>query len=337
MTNEINSKINDHRRSKWRDHLDKCQQGSKNLWKTIKSIKQPTKDIGNMNIKFQDKSYSNNDKIVNAFNRQFTPAPAEKPSKEIRSTLRKLRQRKTEEIYDITEAKTIKAIKASKSSKAIGPDGISPLEMKKLGPNAIKFLTHTYRQTVNQATIPKLWKTGRIIPLLKPKKVADASKSYRPISLLSPAAKILEKIILPDLSAAIPLKDHQHGFRQARSTVSALQETTSFIERGLNHKKPAQRSVLVAIDLSKAFDTVCLEQLLKDILHLNLCHPLKKFLAAYLRGRHQYTEFRGCKSKLRVVKQGVPQGGVLFTTAVQPLPGKYARTTSWHSSHILCR
>ena len=244
-------------------------------------------------------------------NRQFTPAPESKPSKEFRNTLRKLRQKNPEETYEITEEQTAKAIKASKASKAIGPDGISPLELKKLGPNAIKFLTHTICQTVNKATIPKTWKTGRIIPLLKPKKPADSSKAYRPISLLSPAAKILEKIILPDLSAAVTLKDHQHGFRCARSTVSALQETTSFIERGLNSKKPAQRTVLVAIDLSKAFDTVCLEQLLKDILHLDLCQTLKKFLAAYLRGRHQYVEFRGCKSKHRVVRQGVPQGGVL--------------------------
>ena len=311
MSENINQKINEHRKNKWNQHLEKCKRGSTNLWKTIKSINQPIKDTGNMNIKFQDKTISNNGKIANMLNKQFTPTPSYKPTKEFRSTLRKIRVKKNEEPYNITEEQTKKAIKASKSSKAIGPDGISPIEMKKLGPNAIRFLTHTYRQTINKATVPKLWKTGRIVPLLKPKKVEDNSKSYRPISLLSPAAKILEKIILPDLSAAIPLKDHQHGFRQARSTVSALQETTNYIERGLNNKKPPLRTVLVAIDLSKAFDTVSLEILLKDILQLNLCQPLKKFLAAYLRGRHQYTEFRGCKSKTRVVKQGVPQGGVL--------------------------
>ena len=312
MSEDIEKKINDHRKTKWNKHLEKCHRGSKNLWSTIKSINQPIKDTGNLNIKFQDRTISDNGKIANMLNKQFTPAPSSKPTKEFRSTLRKLHAKNNQdETYIITEQQTVKAIKASKSSKAIGPDGISPLELKKLGPNAIKFLTHTYNQTINKATVPKLWKTGRIVPLLKPKKAADASKSYRPISLLSPAAKILEKIILPDLSAAIPLRDHQHGFRQHRSTVTALQETTDHIERGLNNKKPAQRTVLVAIDLSKAFDTVSLEILLKDILELNLCHPLKKFLTAYLRGRYQYTEFRGCKSKLRLVKQGVPQGGVL--------------------------
>ena len=37
----------------------------------------------------------------------------------------------------------------------------------------------------------------------------------------------------------------------------------------------------------------------------------KKFLASYLNGRQVYTEFRGCRSKFRIVTQGVPQGGVL--------------------------
>ena len=311
LNEEIQAKINEHRRSKWHDHLDKCQRGSSNLWKTIKGISQPTTENNNINIKFQNKSVSSNIKIANNLNRQFTPAPSSKPSKEFRSTLRKLKNTRSTEDYKITEKQTSDAIKSSKNSKAIGPDGISPVMMKHLGTNAIKFLTKVYNRTINTATIPILWKTGKIIPLLKPKKPADAGKSYRPISLLSPPAKVLEKIILPDLECAVPLKEHQHGFRKSRSTVTALQEVTDHISRGLNSKRPANRTVLVAIDLSRAFDTVCHEQLLNDILNLNITHSLKKFLSSYLRGRHQYTVFRGCKSKVRIVRQGVPQGGVL--------------------------
>ena len=67
----------------------------------------------------------------------------------------------------------------------------------------------------------------------------------------------------------------------------------------------------VAIDLSKAFDTVDLSQLLQDISELEINSYIKRFLKAYLRGRHTYVEFRGEKSKFRKIKQGVPQGGVL--------------------------
>lgn len=311
LNTDINKKIQEHRKNKWTEQLKKCERGSKNLWKTIKGITQPTKEPENIGIQFQDKLYEKNEKIANMLNRQFTPSTSHKTTKEARITMRKLKAAKSDEVYNITPEQTADAIKQSKSSKALGPDGISPIMLKHIGPKAIEYLTTVFNNTVNKASIPTMWKTGRIVPLLKPGKPPESGKSYRPISLLSPAAKILEKIILPDLNHAIPLKDHQHGFRQTRSTVTALQETVNIINRGFNDVKGPQRTVLVAIDLSKAFDTVSHEQLLKDILNLELCNPLKKFLAAYLRGRQQYTEFRGCRSKSRVVRQGVPQGGIL--------------------------
>ena len=64
----------------------------------------------------------------------------------------------------------------------------------------------------------------------------------------------------------------------------------------------------VAIDLSRAFDTVSHELLLKDILeHGNI----KRFLNSYLSGRQTFVEYMGKRSKSRKMTQGVPQGGVL--------------------------
>ena len=144
----------------------------------------------------------------------------------------------------------------------MGPDDLSPIMLKHLGSKGIEFLTGVYNCTVNTAVIPALWKTGKIIPLLKPNKPIDEAKSYRPISLLSPAAKILEKLILPDLTAAVNLQDHQHGFQPEHSTVTALSEDHHHIASGLNMKKPCNRTILVALDLSRAFDTVDHELLL---------------------------------------------------------------------------
>ena len=183
--------------------------------------------------------------------------------------------------------------------------------LKHLGSNGMDFLAKLFNTTINTAIIPSIWKTGKIIPLLKPGKPIDEGKSYRPISLLCPAAKILEKLILPEVSAAVDLQDHQHGFRKHHSTATALQEVQHHIASNLNRKKPSHRTVLVALDLSRAFDTVDHELLLKDILHLELSDTLIKFLCSYLRGRQQYTVFRNCRSKYRTVRQGVPQGGVL--------------------------
>lgn len=152
---------------------------------------------------------------------------------------------------------------------------------------------------------------GRIIPLLKPGKPADVSKSYRPIALLSPVAKLVEKILLPEVQEHLPLADHQHGFRSGRSTITALNTVVHAITTGLNKPKPCDRTIMVALDLTAAFDTVNIATLLEDVRTTNISARTKRWLRAYLRGRSTFTEYQGRRSKLRKVRQGVPQGGVL--------------------------
>ncbi|KAL1447470.1 hypothetical protein WDU94_012425 [Cyamophila willieti] len=172
--------------------------------------------------------------------------------------------------------------------------------------------------------LPDIWKVSKVIPLLKPGKSADFSKSYRPISLLSPVIKIFEALILGILKEHLELADHQHGFRKNRSTTTALHHITDYIQRGLNERRPNKRTILVALDLSRAFDTVCHSILLKDILESNLPNDVKRWLSIYLRGRQTFVEFKGEKSTFRKVKQGVPQGGIispiLFNFYISKLP-----------------
>ena len=315
LNNNINKLIADHKLNKWRDHIDNCQPNSKNLWNTIKDIQGQPQQPNNQGIKFNDKIYNNPKKLANKFNSQYTPPSDKKPKKESRKVLRKLKKikkiKQTDNRVNITETQTKEAIKKTKNSKALGPDEISPLMLKHLGPNGIRFLTHIYNECVNTATIPALWKTGRIIPLLKPGKPTDVGSSYRPISLLSPLAKVLESILLPEITESIHLARHQHGFRKGHSTTTALHNINNFITEGLNKDKPVQRTVAVAIDLSRAFDTVDHDILLDDIDELQLNGYIKRFLCAYIRGRQTYVEFRGSRSKCRKMLQGVPQGGVL--------------------------
>ena len=123
--------------------------------------------------------------------------------------------------------------------------------------------------------IPAIWKTSTIIPLLKPGKPAEDSTSYRPVSLLCPAIKILERLMLPYLNEHLTIPDFQHGFRAQHSTVSALHDFTESIAKGFNKKKPADRTLLVQIDLSKAFDMVSHKKLLVDLYNLDLPDGIK--------------------------------------------------------------
>lgn len=109
--------------------------------------------------------------------------------------------------------------------------------LKQLGNFGILYLTHLYNIILRQSIVPPFWKVGRIIPLLKPNKPADEGKSYRPISLLSPADKTLQKLVLKPLQEAVNLAPHQHGFCKGRSTLTALQEISDHITTGLNKPK----------------------------------------------------------------------------------------------------
>ena len=94
--------------------------------------------------------------------------------------------------------------------------------------------------------------------------------SYRPVSLLCPAVKILEACILPILQSHLTPEPHQHGFRPLHSTTTALLEISSAVADGFNQKKPADRTVLVTLDLSKAFDMVCHRTLLEKLSRTSL-------------------------------------------------------------------
>ena len=311
LNKEINQKINEHRKSKWQEHLANCPSGSKKLWSTIKSLNNGPRQPDNQGITFDGKTFMDAKKIANKFNHQYTPPVSKKPLKQLRKTLRSMKKKSKHQPINFTPAQTLAAIKKAKNSKALGPDNLSPIMLKNLGPHAINFLTEIFNKCMQSSIIPSIWKTAKIIPLLKPGKASDLGPSYRPVSLLSPAIKILEALLLPLVNDAIELADHQHGFRKGRSTTTALQAILDHINTGLNQKKPVQRTVSVAIDLSRAFDTVDHQILLDDINQLDLNDYIKRFLCAYLRGRQTYVLFRNSKSKFRKMKQGVPQGGVL--------------------------
>lgn len=106
---------------------------------------------------------------------------------------------------------------------------------------------------------------GKIIPIPKPNKPMDQAKSYGPISLLSPVAKLVEKLIHPILVKHLKPKDHQHGFLTGYSNITALHTVTNHIQQGLNRKRSNHRSVLVALDLTSAFDTVNLGVLINQV------------------------------------------------------------------------
>ena len=218
------------------------------------------------------------------------------------------------------------AIKKASNSKVCGPDKMSPIHLKHLETNALTFLRKIYSASLKSCHIPALWKTSIVISLGKPGKNPKLPGSYRPVSLLCPAVKILESLLLPSITEHLPPATHQHGFRPGHSTVSALLHLSSSIEDGFNQKPPANRTVAVALDLTKAFDTVDYTILIERIRSSNMPGYLILWLSSYLRGRQARTIFRGHTSTTRMIHTGVPQGSVI-SPALQRIYQRLTPTT----------
>ena len=171
--------------------------------------------------------------------------------------------------------------------------------------------------------MPVIWRSANVVPILKPGKPVNVGTSYRPISLLCPEIKVLERLLLPSLSSSLKPNRHQHGFRSDRSVVTALIPLATTVVRGFNQQKPADRTGLLCIDISKAFDVVRRDRLLAKVAETNLHPNLKRWLTAYLVDRRVKVTYQGACSKWKKSKMGFPQGAVsspllwnFFTTAL---------------------
>ena len=308
LTLEVSRLVAEHKRNRWLEHLKSCNIGTgvSKLWATVKSLSNPGKKDDRTSVTFNDETVTDPKRCASHFNRQFVEHPESDRAK--RRVLRRIRSLPAEEVPpQFTMGDVAYVIRNAKSSKALGPDGISMCMLKQLDEPGVEYLTNVLNLSIATHVVPEAWTMGRVVPLLKPGKDASKGESYRPISLLSPVAKTLEALLLPSIRESYPVADHQHGFRKQHSTTTALHAISTHISRGLNQNRPCDRTVLVALDLSKAFDTVSHATVFEDIENTSLRPSLKRWIINYMCGRQSYVEFRNKKSKPRRVKQGVPR------------------------------
>ena len=118
----------------------------------------------------------------------------------------------------------------------------------------------------------------------------------------------------PYITANIPNTPMQHGYKTQHSTVTALHTLNNTVAKGFNQMAPPARTITVALDMSKAFDTINIHTLIRKLLQTNIPGTIIRFIANYIKGRKAYTTYRNHTSKQRQFKTGVPQGGVLSPT-----------------------
>ena len=215
---------------------------------------------------------------------------------------------------DFTEAELNKGLRRMRTKGAAGPDEITPAFIKAFGPAARKELLDLFNRSWNESVCPQVWRNATIIPLLKPGKPASEMSSFRPISLTSCIAKLLERLIATRMMHIVEsrklLSKAQCGGRRNRCCEDLLLRITQAISNGFQSKRP-KKTVMVLFDYSKAFDTVWRQQLLIRLANKGIPMKFVKWFAAFLTNRQAKVLFGSTKSKSVEIKQGVPQGSVV--------------------------
>ena len=172
-------------------------------------------------------------------------------------------------------------------------------------------LTHILNNFIHHNKYPMPWKIARIQPINKVTNPTEKS-DYRPISILPCMSKLFEKLVLSQLITFIEnstiYKDTVSGFRKGHSTGTALLKLRDDIKRAM---KAGEVTLIVLVDFSKAFDTLCHHTLIKKMDQLGFSKDFLHWTLSYLSERKQFVQVDGDQSKTVCVHYGVPQGSIL--------------------------
>lgn len=170
-------------------------------------------------------------------------------------------------------------------------------------------LAHIFNLSLQTGAYPSEWKLSRVSPIPKGRDRSTV-ESYRPIAVLSAAAKVFERVLHSKITNQVApfLADSQHGFRCNRSVNTNLLTVTDIISRNLDRGKQVD---IVYFDFTKAFDKVDNDVLLLKLCSLGFSPTLLKLFKNYLSGRKQFVRYGGYVSDQYHTRSGVSQGSIL--------------------------
>ena len=224
-------------------------------WQLVKGLsgKQPHNSPYN-GVRFADKTYLDPKMIANTFAHQFTPPPIYLTDDKSKGQLKR-------QFHQFTLTETPSFTPPTQRKRSDWPNRPQPSDQTGFATSTSFYslkvpLPISLTSSICQSQLVRYLKYGAkaiITHTLKLCKDNKIGMNWCPISLLCPAAKTMEELLLPRILAHIPLYPAQHGFRPKHSTCTALSTITADIAASFSRKKLAHRKVLVALDLTAAF------------------------------------------------------------------------------------
>ena len=302
----------------YKKYFESNLNNSQNTWKGIKSITTMENIISTVlrTLSHGENTITNPCEIANIFNNYFASV-ADTAKLNIKYSHKHfseyLKHQCNNSIFiQPTDSEEIANIISSLNiNKTCGPFSIPNKILILLKHDISKQLADLFNLSFSSGSFPSILKTAKVVPVFKKGSKLDCC-NYHPISLLSNAEKILEKIMYKRvynfLSHNNIIYDLQFGFRQKFSTSHALINFTENIKQALDN---GYIVCGIFVDLQKAFDTVDHQILLSKLDYYVIRGISNNWFKSYLFNRKQCVSIDGYDSELVEMNCGVPQGSVL--------------------------
>jgi hypothetical protein len=178
-----------------------------------------------------------------------------------------------------------------------------------------KPLSCLFNKSLSTSTVPTQWKKAWIQPVPKtssPKEHAD----FRPISVTPVLTRIMERTIVTSFiypallsPAATDLQfADQFAFRPTGSTTAAL---VSMLHKITHHLVTEPFVIVLALDFSKAFDTVRHSTLMEKLAQLGIPDHVYNWLADFFTNHSHCVKYRSDVSTLLEITASIIQGSVV--------------------------
>jgi len=175
-------------------------------------------------------------------------------------------------------------------------------------------LTRLLNLSLATSVVPIQWKSAVICPA--PKVAAPhCHADFRPISVTPVLTRIMEKSIVRHFmypafqqTTIAPSLDDQFAFRPTGSTTAAVISLLHTVTQMLSINPYVS---VIAMDFSKAFDTVRHVTLMEKIAMLDLPDHVYNWLVNFFTGRLQCTTYGGDTSALATISASIVQGSAI--------------------------
>ena len=200
--NKVNKLIKDTEAKYFQSAINSSKNNPKEIWRNINQIigKHSTTNVSSIQV--NDSIKTSNRDIAETFNNYFANVGNEL-SKQIPPTIKRFEDYlepkiSTFEFKMISTCEVQSVLKKLKTSKSSGQDKISIKLLKDSTDVSLTYLTHMYNCSLLSGIFPDEWKLARVSPIYKSGDKQEC-ENYRPISVLSVAAKIFERLVCGQL------------------------------------------------------------------------------------------------------------------------------------------